>query len=96
MVRPHALLIDTARLALLDEAAVAQALADGRLGGVALDARLDPASPLAAFHGDPRVLVSPHVGWYSEESAHALRADTVTAALDAAEAQDESGGVRDE
>lgn len=96
LIRPQALLIDTARLALLDEAAVAEALRARRLGGLALDATLDPDSPLAAFRGDPRVLVSPHVGWYSEEAARALRAGAVTAALDAASTQDQPGGGHDE
>jgi D-3-phosphoglycerate dehydrogenase / 2-oxoglutarate reductase len=79
-----AVLVNTARLGLLDEAAVADALREGRLGGLALDARLDPGSPLAEFRDDPRVVISPHVGWYSEDAARALRAGAVTAALDAA------------
>jgi D-3-phosphoglycerate dehydrogenase / 2-oxoglutarate reductase len=89
LVRPHALLVDTARLGLLDETAVADALREQRLGGLALDARLEPDSPLAAFEDDPRVLISPHVGWYSQDAARALRAGAVTAAIEAAKAHED-------
>jgi D-3-phosphoglycerate dehydrogenase len=86
-MRRGAILVNTARLALLDEQAVAAAL-DGRLlGGLALDAKLEPESPLARFVGDPRVLVTPHIGWYSEESAAVLRTRAIASALDAVEAR---------
>jgi len=84
VMRPGAILVDTARLGLLDEAAVAGALESGRLGGLGLDARLAPDSPLVRFRGDPRVLVTPHVGWYSEASARVLRERTIADALERA------------
>lgn len=80
----HAIVVNTARLGLLDEAAVADALDQGRLGGLALDASLDRSSPLRRFANEPRVLVTPHVGWYSEQSAAALRRAAVSDALDRA------------
>jgi D-3-phosphoglycerate dehydrogenase len=89
LVKPGAILIDTARLGLIDEHAVAAALDSGRLGGVALDAKLDPASPLRRFAGDRRVLVTPHTGWYSQESAAALRAAAIAKALDTAREREE-------
>jgi D-3-phosphoglycerate dehydrogenase len=79
-----ALLVNTARLGLLDEHAVAAALADGQLGGLGLDAQLAAESPLRRYLGDPRVLVTPHIGWYSVESASELRRKAMAAALDAA------------
>jgi D-3-phosphoglycerate dehydrogenase len=82
-MRQGAILVDTARLGLIDEQAVADALDQARLGGVALDAKLEPTSPLRRFLGDPRLLVTPHIGWYSEQSANALRAAAITQALDA-------------
>jgi D-3-phosphoglycerate dehydrogenase len=76
-----AILVDTARIGLLDEEAVAAALDAGALGGLGLDASLAADSPLRRFAGDPRVLVTPHVGWYSEESATELRRRAIADAV---------------
>lgn len=88
LMREVALLINTARLGLIDEAAVAAALDEGRLGGLALDAKLDPGSPLRRFVADPRVLVTPHLGWYSEGAAATLRAAAIDSAIDIASKPD--------
>jgi phosphoglycerate dehydrogenase-like enzyme len=81
-----AILVDTARLGLIDERAVADALSSGRLAGVAIDARLAHDSPLRGLLGDPRLLVTPHIGWYSERSAVELRRRTIEETIDAAQA----------
>jgi phosphoglycerate dehydrogenase-like enzyme len=78
---PEAILINTARLGLLDEAAVAAALDGGALGGLGLDASLPPTSPLRRFKSDPRVLITPHIGWYSERSASELRRRAIADAV---------------
>jgi D-3-phosphoglycerate dehydrogenase len=83
---PGTIMVDTARLGLIDEGAVAEALRSGRLAGVALDARLPPGSPLRGLIGDARLLVTPHIGWYSERSAAELRRRTIDETIDAAEA----------
>jgi phosphoglycerate dehydrogenase-like enzyme len=80
------ILVDTARLGQIDELAVADALASGHLGGVALDARLPSTSPLRTRVGHARLLVTPHIGWYSERSAAELRQRTIDETIDAAEA----------
>ena len=81
LMPPGAILVDTARLGLLDEIAVAAALEAGRLGGLALDAVVPPSSPLARLVHDSRVLITPHIGWYSEESAARLRRAGIADAL---------------
>lgn len=83
MLPPGAVLVNTARLGLLDQGDVAEALASERLGGLGLDARLEQDSPLRRFASDPRVLITPHVGWYSERSARALRERTIINVIDA-------------
>jgi D-3-phosphoglycerate dehydrogenase / 2-oxoglutarate reductase len=87
LMRPGAILVNTARLALIDEEAVAAALEEGRLAGLALDAKLEPHSPLLRFVSGRRLLITPHIGWYSEQSAAALRTSAITSALDAIDAQ---------
>ena len=62
LVRPGALVVNTARGALVDSRAVASAIHDGRLGGYAADV-WDPEPPPAdeCLLAYPRVIVTPHV-----------------------------------
>jgi glycerate dehydrogenase len=80
-MRPSAILINTARGPLVDEAALCAALAAGRLGGVGLDVLsvepppadhplTDPRAPWAA-----RVVVTPHIGWGTIEARTRLAAE---------------------
>jgi D-3-phosphoglycerate dehydrogenase / 2-oxoglutarate reductase len=85
LMKPSAILINTARLGLMDQPAVARALDLSGLGGLGLDARLEADSPLRRLLGDPRVLVTPHVGWYSERSAAKLRSETLLRSIEAFE-----------
>ncbi len=76
MMKPGALLINTARGALLDEAALLAALTSGHLGGAALDVLCDEASlgpaathPLIAYaRTHPNLLITPHIGGATYES----------------------------
>ena len=86
-MKPGAILIDTARGGVIDEAAVAAALPAGHLGGAALDvfARepLDAAAA-AVFAGVPNLILTPHVAGVTREGdarVGAVTADNVLAAL---------------
>jgi D-3-phosphoglycerate dehydrogenase len=84
-MKPTAFLINTARGALVDQDALVAALAEGRIAGAGLDTVVP--EPLPAGHPllrSERVLLTPHVGFYSEESVHDVRlraARSVAAAL---------------
>jgi phosphoglycerate dehydrogenase-like enzyme len=87
-IKQGTVLINTARLGLMDQEQVAQALASGRLGGLGLDARLPAESPLRRVLDLPQVLVTPHTGWYSPRSANVLRTETVIRSIAAADRDD--------
>jgi D-3-phosphoglycerate dehydrogenase len=73
-MKPSAYLINTARGGLIDTAALALALAEGRLAGAALDVQ-DPEPPDLSQppYNDPRVIVTPHAAFVSQESLANLR-----------------------
>jgi phosphoglycerate dehydrogenase-like enzyme len=76
-VKNGVVIVNTARIALTDEQTLVDGLESGILGGVGLDARLSPSSPIWAVAGRENVIVTPHVGWYSEASLADLRRATV-------------------
>jgi D-specific alpha-keto acid dehydrogenase len=90
-MKPGAYVVNTGRGGLIDTAALVDALADGRLGGAALDVvegeegvfyadrRTTPVTDetLLRLHALPNALLTPHTGYYTD---HALT-DTVINSL---------------
>ena len=77
--KPTAILINTARGPIVDDAAIHQALTEGWIAGAALDDIEEepakqrdwrPANPLLQLHN---VIITPHAAYYSEESIGAVR-----------------------
>jgi phosphoglycerate dehydrogenase-like enzyme len=69
MMKPSALLVNTARGPVIDEAALIEALEQRKIGGAALD--VFNHEPLAATHPLRRldnVLLTPHLGYVTEEN----------------------------
>lgn len=85
-MRPDAVLINTARGGIVDEAALIAALRAGRLGGAALDVFEDePPEEPERFAGVPNLLLTPHIAGVTQESnrrVSALIAERVAAELD--------------
>jgi D-3-phosphoglycerate dehydrogenase len=82
LMKPSAYLVLTSRGGVVDEAALAKALLDGRLAGAGIDVwehePPDPAHPLLALDN---VIASMHAAWYSEVAdAIRRRAHAQTAA----------------
>jgi (S)-sulfolactate dehydrogenase len=85
-MKPGAILVNTARGGIVDEAALAEALRSGRLGGAALDVfEAEPLPPSPHLQDCPRLLLTPHVAGVTVESNERVSfmiADAVLQALD--------------
>ena len=82
-MKPGAVLVNTARGGLVDAAALACALEEGRLFGAGLDVfpeePLDSGSPLVRA---PRTVLTPHAAYQSEEAVRELCERSVQAVID--------------
>ena len=73
MLRPHAIVVNTARGALVDETALVELLEAGSIGGAGLDVL--GSEPPPADHpllSAPRVVLTPHVGFRTAEASGEL------------------------
>jgi glycerate dehydrogenase len=72
-LRPGALLLNTARGALVEEEALVDALQIGHLGGAALDVLcVEPPGPDHPLLSAPRCVITPHVAWASRAARRRL------------------------
>lgn len=74
LVKPSAILINTARGGLVNEAALVAALKSGRLAAAALDVTaqepINSDNPLLKLDN---VIITPHAAWYTEEAQDSLQ-----------------------
>ena len=80
LMKPDALLINTSRGPVIDEAALLAALHEGRIGGAGIDV-YEP-EPLPTNHplrSAPRTLLTPHIGYVTEETYRIFYGGTVAA-----------------
>jgi len=82
LMRPGAILINTSRGGVVDEKAVAAALAEGKLGGVGLDVyEIEPSAAGTVFEDPivkhPRVYGTHHIGASTDQAQTAVAEETV-------------------
>ncbi len=79
-MKPSAVLVNTARGPIVDDAALARAVQEGWIAGAGLDdiaeepAKQHQWEPRNPLFGLPNVLITPHAAYYSEESMQTVRA----------------------
>jgi phosphoglycerate dehydrogenase-like enzyme len=81
-LKPGAVIVNTSRGGVVDEQALAEALAGGRLGGAGIDVFFDEpplGSPLLTA---PRTVLTPHIAGLSRDSVAAMVERATTAGLD--------------
>ena len=73
MLKPNAIVVNTARGGLIDETALAEALREDRLYGAGLDVfEQEPPDPLNPLLAEQNVVATNHMAWYSEQSREEL------------------------
>ena len=74
LMRPTAFLVNTSRGGLVDQQALRAVLAAGALAGAGLDVlETEPPDPGDPLLGDERVIITPHIAFYSAESLAELK-----------------------
>ena len=80
LMKPDAFLVNTSRGPIIDEAALIAALQEGRIGGAGID--VYAMEPLPADHPlrtTPRTILTPHIGYVTEETYRIFYGGTVAA-----------------
>jgi D-3-phosphoglycerate dehydrogenase len=67
-VKPGAILVNAARGGLVDEAALAEAVTSGRLGGAGVDVFSTEPMTASPLFGSDRIVVTPHLGASTQEA----------------------------
>lgn len=82
-MQPHAIFVNTTRGAVVDQAALREALVSGTIGGAALDVTTpEPLPPDDPLLTTPNLLVTPHIGSATEQTRARMAALAVDAVID--------------
>ncbi len=93
-MQPHALLVNTARGELVDEAALVEALEAGRLAGAAIDVYAQEPLPAdSPLRSHDRLLLTPHLAASTVEAQERVSREICAAVRDALRSGDVGGAV---
>ena len=86
-MKPSAILINVSRGAIIDEAALVEAIVAGRIAGAGLDVySLEPLArsghPMSALFGRDNVILFPHLTFFTHEAIQRLEDDTLARCLE--------------
>lgn len=89
-LKPDAILVNVSRGALIDEAALVEAVVEGRIGGLALDVfSQEPLKreghPMSPLFGRDNVILFPHLTFFTEGAMQRLEEDTLARCLEVLE-----------
>lgn len=78
LMRPGSIIVNVSRGPIIDEAALADALRSGHLGGAGLDVfEREPLPADSPLRGVPRLTMTPHIASFSDESAGRMATWTI-------------------
>lgn len=96
-MRETAILVNTARGAIVDATALAEALRDGEIAAAGLDVLPEePPGPDHPLFDRDDAILTPHVGWYSEESIGDLRRTVIDDVIGVLSGEDPTNRVNPE
>ena len=82
LMKPNALIINTSRGPIIDEAALVDTLAEGRLGGAGLDVFEDESGGIdSRLPNLENVILTPHVAWNTSEAVIAIHEEVAANVL---------------
>jgi phosphoglycerate dehydrogenase-like enzyme len=80
LMKPTAILVNTSRGPIVDETALLSALSEGRIAGYGADTfHIEPLPADHPLRSQPRALLTPHIGYVTEETYRSFYTGTVAA-----------------
>lgn len=74
MMKPSAILVNTARGAIVSADALARACREGWIAGAGIDVyEKEPPGESFVLRGIPNIILTPHLAWYSEDAGWSIR-----------------------